>query len=56
MPMVQNAVTSTNVMLILPVEMRMRNVPIQKVALNALAKMDSEQESPVPIRMNVPPA
>ena len=56
MPMERNAVTSTNVMLTLPVEMRMPNVPIQKVALNALAKMDLELELPVPIRMNVPPA
>ena len=55
-PTVRNAVTSTNVMLTLPVEMKMPNVPIQKEALNALAKMDLEQESPVPIRMNVPPA
>ena len=56
MPTVRNAVISTNVMLTLPVEMKMPNVPIQKVASNALAKMDLEQESPVPIRMNVPPA
>ena len=54
MPMVQNAVTSTNVMLTLPVEMRMPNVPIQKVVLSALVKMDLELESPVLIRMNVP--